>query len=216
MLMKLFLDTAHLEHIKEIASWGVLDGVTTNPTLLSKEGRMNPKKHLQEICKIVPGMVSMEVISTDLKGMLKEGREYSTWAENIVVKVPMTPNGMKAVETFRHESIQTNVTLVFSANQALLAAKAGATLVSPFIGRLDDAGEDGMIVIDEIVQIFSNYDFDTEVLVASVRHPRQITDAAMIGADIATLPYDVFMKLIHHPLTDSGLQKFLADWKKTK
>jgi len=214
--MKLFLDTAHLEHIKEIASWGVLDGITTNPTLLSKEGKVDPKKHLQAICKMVPGVVSMEVISTDLKGMLKEGREYSSWAENIIVKVPMTLDGLKAVETFRHEGIRTNVTLVFSANQALLAAKAGASLVSPFIGRLDDAGEDGMIVIEEIVQIFSNYDFDTEVLVASVRHPRHITEAAMIGADVATLPYEVFTKLVRHPLTDVGLHNFLADWKKRK
>ncbi len=214
--MKLFLDTANLIHIKEIASWGVLDGITTNPTLLSKEGKLNPKTHLQAICKMVPGMVSMEVISTDLKGMLKEGREYSTWAENIIVKVPMTPEGLKAVETFRHEGIRTNVTLVFSANQALLAAKAGAALVSPFIGRLDDVGQDGMGVIEDITQIFANYDFDTEVLVASVRHPRHITEAAMIGADIATLPYEVFTKLVHHPLTDLGLQNFLADWKKRK
>lgn len=214
--MKLFLDTAHLEHIKEIASWGVLDGITTNPTLISKEGRVNVKKHLQAICKIVPGPVSMEVLSQDLKGMLKEAREYSSWAENIVVKVPMTSEGLRAVETLRREGIRTNVTLVFSANQALLAAKAGATIVSPFIGRLDDAGEEGMMVIEEIMDIFANYDFETEVLVASVRHPRHVTEAAMLGADIATLPHEVFSKLVHHPLTDVGLAKFLADSKKRK
>lgn len=215
--MKLFLDTAHLPHIQEIAALGVLDGLTTNPSLLSKEGKtdpMDPKKHLQKITKLVSGPVSMEVISQDFKGMIKEGKEYSGWAENIVVKVPMTEDGLRAVEWFRREGIRTNVTLIFSANQALLAAKAGASFVSPFIGRLDDNGEDGMTVVHEIVRIFANYEFQTQVLVASIRNPRQVTEAAMIGADVATLPYEVFTKLIHHPMTDSGLERFLNDWKK--
>ncbi len=211
--MKFFLDTANLDEIREIASWGVLNGVTTNPTLISREGKVKLEPHLKAICDIVEGPVSMEVVSTDLKGMLKEGRAYASWADNIVVKVPMTQDGLKAVEIFRKEGIDTNVTLVFSANQALLAAKAGATMVSPFIGRLDDHGEEGMRVIEEIMTIFEHYHFSTEVLVASIRHPRQITDAAMLGADIATIPKAVFEKLIKHPMTDIGLSKFLADWK---
>lgn len=214
--MKLFLDTADLKQIKEIASWGILDGITTNPTLLAKEGKVEPKKHLQTICKVVNGPVSMEVFATHFDGMMKEGREYASWAENIVVKVPMTPDGLKAVSALKAEGIRTNVTLVFSANQALLAAKAGAAMVSPFIGRLDEAGEEGMIVIQEIVQIFENYDFETEVLAASIRHPRHVSEAAILGADIATLPYEIFKKLAYHPLTDVGLEKFLADWKKRK
>ncbi len=214
--MKLFLDTADLKQIKEIASWGILDGITTNPSLLAKEGKVDPKKHLQAICKVVNGPVSMEVFAPDFDGMMKEGREYAKWADNIVVKVPMTPDGLKAVSAFKAEGIPTNVTLVFSANQALLAAKAGAAMVSPFIGRLDDSGEEGMIVIQEIVQIFENYDFDTQVLAASIRHPRHISEAAMLGADIATLPYEIFKKLAYHPLTDVGLEKFMADWKNRK
>ena len=220
--MKLFLDTADLKQIKEIASWGILDGITTNPTLLAKEvkqGRStlsSTKKHLQAICRVVPGPVSMEVFATDFEGMMKEGREYASWAENIVVKVPMTTEGLRAVVALKAEGIPTNVTLVFSANQALLAAKAGAAIVSPFIGRLDEAGEEGMIVIQEIMEIFRNYEFETEVLVASVRHPRHVTEAAMLGAHIATLPYETFKKLTYHPLTDVGLEKFLADWKKRK
>ncbi len=214
--MKLFLDTAHLKEIKEIASWGLLDGITTNPTLLAKEGKVDPKKHLQAICRLVRGPVSMEVLATDFNGMMKEGREYATWAENIVVKVPMTPDGLRAVQALKTEGIPTNVTLVFSANQALLAAKAGAAMVSPFIGRLDEAGQDGMTVVAEIMDIFSNYDFETEVLVASVRHPRHVTEAAQLGAHIATLSYDIFKKLTQHPLTTAGLEKFLTDWKKRK
>lgn len=214
--MKFFLDTANIDEIQELASWGLLDGVTTNPSLIAKEGKVKIEKHLKKIAELVPGPVSMEVVSTNTDGMLKEGRKYAQWADNIVVKVPMTPDGLKAVGIFAKEGIETNVTLVFSANQALLAAKAGATYVSPFIGRLDDSGEDGMSVIREIVEIFDNYHFGTEVLVASVRHPRHVTEAAVIGADVCTIPFAVFNKLVKHPLTDTGLEKFLADWKKTK
>lgn len=213
--MQLFLDTANLEQIKNAVAMGVLDGVTTNPSLVAKEG-VDFEKRVKEICKIVKGPVSAEVISTDLGGMVDEGRKYAKWAKNVVVKVPMTPDGLKAVEIFGNEGIKTNVTLVFSANQALLAARAGATFVSPFIGRLDDNGEDGMTLIEEIVQIFRNYDFETKVLVASIRNPRQITEAAMIGADTATMPYEIFEKLFKHPLTDAGLAKFISDWKKSK
>lgn len=211
--MQLFLDTANLDQIKNALSMGVLDGVTTNPSLVVKEG-VDFEKRVKEICKIVKGPVSAEVISTSLDGMLKEGRKYAAWAKNVVVKVPMTPDGLKAVEIFNKENIKTNVTLCFSANQALLAARAGATFVSPFIGRLDDNGEDGMTLIEEIVQIFRNYNFETKVLVASIRSPRQVTEAAMIGADTATMPYEIFEKLFKHPLTDAGLEKFLTDWKK--
>jgi transaldolase len=214
--MKFFLDTANLDEIREIASWGILDGVTTNPSLISKEGKVKVESHLRKIADLVPGPVSMEVVSTETAGMLKEGRKYADWADNIVIKVPMTPDGLKAVEIFSKEGIDTNVTLIFSANQALLAAKAGATYVSPFVGRLDDEGEDGMTVIREIVEIFDNYHFATEVLVASVRSPRQVTESAVLGADVCTIPYGVFGKLAQHPLTDSGLAKFLADWKKVK
>lgn len=213
--MQLFLDTANLEQIKNALAMGVLDGVTTNPSLVAKEG-VDFEKRVKEICEIVKGPVSAEVISTDFDGMLDEGRKYAKWAKNVVVKVPMTPDGLKAVEIFGNEGIKTNVTLVFSANQALLAARAGATFVSPFIGRLDDNGEDGMTLIEEIVQIFRNYDFETKVLVASIRNPRQITEAAMIGADTATMPYEIFEKLFKHPLTDAGLAKFISDWKKSK
>lgn len=211
--MKLFLDTANIDEIKEIASWGVLDGITTNPTLLSKEG-ISLEKRVKEICKVVKGPVSAEVLSTDHEGMLKEGRAYAKWAKNIVIKIPMTTEGLKAVKILKKENIRTNVTLCFSANQALLAAKAGASFVSPFIGRLDDEGERGMTLVEEIVQIFDNYLFDTEILVASIREPRQVTEAAMAGADVATVPFAIFQKLIQHPLTEIGLKKFLEDSKK--
>lgn len=214
--MKLFLDTADLNQIEEISSWGILDGVTTNPSLLAKEAGLDAKKHMQAICKMVSGPVSMEVFAEDADGMVKQGREYSKWAENIVVKIPMTHEGLRAVSRLKADGIPSNVTLIFSANQALLAAKAGAAMVSPFIGRLDEVGEDGMIVVQEIIEIFANYSFETEVLVASVRNPRQITEAAIIGAQIATLPYDIFKKLTEHPLTDIGLAKFMADWNKRK
>lgn len=213
--MQFFLDTANLEDIKKYSSWGIIDGVTTNPSLIAKEG-VSLEKRIREISKIVRGPISSEVISTDLEGMLKEGRAYAKWANNIYVKVPMTATGLQAVKIFNKESIKTNVTLIFSASQALLAAKAGATLVSPFIGRLDDISEDGMKLISEIVQIFRNYQIKTKVLVASIRHPRHVVDAAKLGADIGTMPPAVLEQLIHHPLTDIGIKKFLDDWEKVK
>jgi transaldolase len=214
--MKLFLDTANLKEIETLASWGVLDGITTNPTLLSKEGKIDPEKHVKAICKLVKGPVSMEVFSTEADGMVAEGTRYAKWAKNVVVKVPMTPEGLKALGILRKAGIRVNVTLIFSANQALLAAKAGANFVSPFIGRLDENGQDGMELIEEIRAIFDNYAFEAEILVASVRHPRHVTEAAMLGADVCTLPYAVFEKLVHHPMTDSGLEKFLSDWNSRK
>ncbi|MEK7145650.1 MAG: fructose-6-phosphate aldolase [Patescibacteria group bacterium] len=214
--MKLFLDTANLKEIQEISEWGVLDGITTNPTLISKEGSVSLEKHVKAICKVVQGPVSVEVISTDLRGMLREAHEYAKWAENIVVKVPMTAAGLMAVQALSRVSIPTNVTLCFTANQALLAAKAGAAIISPFIGRLEDRGEDGMQLVDEIVTIYEQYNFTTEVLVASVRNVRHVTDSALLGADIATLPYAIFKELIEHDLTDAGIKKFIADWKKVK
>ncbi len=220
--MKLFLDSANVAHVAEIASWGVLDGVTTNPTLVAKEAKdgsgTSPqafKKTVLEMCKLVP-CVSAQVTATDTKGMIKQGEEYAGWHKHVVVKVPMTTEGLRALSSFKKKGIKTNTTLIFSAAQALLAAKAGATMVSPFIGRLDDQGEDGMKLIEEIVQIFDNYNLDCEVLVASTRHPRHIVDAALIGADICTIPYDVFTKLPKHTLTDTGLKKFLDDWKNVK
>lgn len=214
--MKLFLDTANLKEIQTLASWGVLDGVTTNPTLLSKEGKIDPEKHVKAICKLVKGPVSMEVFSTEAAGMVAEGKRYAKWAKNVVVKVPMTSEGLQAVGLLRKAGIRVNVTLIFSANQALLAAKAGANFVSPFIGRLDENGQDGMGIIEEIRAIFDNYAFEAEILVASVRHPRHVTEAAILGADVCTLPYAVFEKLVHHPMTDSGLEKFLSDWNSRK
>ncbi len=213
--MKFFLDTANLEEIKKYNAWGVVDGVTTNPSLIAKEG-VSLEKRIKEIAEIVDGPISSEVIATDVKGMVEEGKEYAKWHKNIFVKVPMTPDGLMAVTEFAKEGIKTNVTLVFSASQAMLAAKAGASLVSPFIGRLDDISQDGMGLIAEIVDIFNNYQFDTEVLVASIRHPRHVIDAALLGADISTMPAAVIDKLVKHPLTDSGIEKFLADWKASK
>lgn len=213
--MQFFLDTANLDEIKKYASWGIVDGVTTNPSLIAKEG-VSLEKRIKEIAEVVDGPISSEVIATDLEGMLKEGRKYAKWHKNIYVKVPMTADGLRAVKVFKEEGIHTNVTLVFSASQALLAAKAGATLVSPFIGRLDDISQDGMQLISDIVQIFDNYMIDTKVLVASIRHPRHVVDAALIGADIGTMPASVLDMLIKHPLTDIGIEKFLADWKKVQ
>ncbi len=212
--MKLFLDTANTAQVAEIAEWGVLDGVTTNPSLVAKEGK-DFKKTVLEMCKHVP-CVSAQVTATDFAGMKKQGEEYASWHKHVVVKVPMTTEGLKALKHFRSKGIKTNTTLIFSLPQAILAAKAGANIISPFIGRLDDAGEDGMALIGEIMQVWCQYDFDCEVLVASTRHPRHIADAAMLGAHICTVPYDVFKKLPMHPLTDSGLKKFLADWDKVK
>ena len=211
--MKIFLDTANIEHIRLAASWGVVDGVTTNPTLIAREGKKF-EPVVKEICSIVDGPISAEAISEDSEGMVKEAKELSGIHKNIVVKIPMTSEGLKAVRILKKDGVKTNVTLVFSANQALLAAKAGATYVSPFIGRLDDAGQEGMQLIEEIVTIFKNYDFETEVIVASIRHPLHVVEAAQIGADIATVPFGVLQKMLKHPLTDAGIKRFLDDWKK--
>lgn len=211
--MKIFLDTAHIPHIKEAVDWGVCDGVTTNPSLISKEGR-SFDEIVKEICSMVDGPVNLEVVSEDSRGMVTEGRELATIHKNVVVKVPMTPDGLKAVRVLKKDGIRSNVTLVFSPNQALLAAKAGAYIVSPFIGRLDDQGQVGMDVIRQIVTIYRNYGFDTNLLVASIRHPVHVVEAAMAGAQISTLPYGVLKKMFQHTLTDVGLRKFIDDWKK--
>jgi transaldolase len=211
--MKFFIDTANIEQIKEANSIGVLDGVTTNPSLLAKEGG-DPTEIYKQICAIVDGPVSAEVLSLDTDGMLKEARELVKIHKNIVVKIPMTKDGMKAVKVLSSEGIKTNVTLVFSSAQALFAARAGATYVSPFVGRLDDISSNGMDLIGEIVQIFGNYAFETEVLVASVRHPMHLVEAAMMGADVATIPFKVIEQMLKHPLTDKGIDTFLADYKK--
>ncbi|MDR3626058.1 MAG: fructose-6-phosphate aldolase [Ignavibacteriaceae bacterium] len=211
--MKFFIDTANINEIKEAAALGILDGVTTNPSLVSKEGK-DFRKLLDEILAIVDGPVSAEVISTDYNGIMKEALEYSKIHKNIVVKVPLIKEGLKAVKSLSDEGIKTNVTLCFSASQALLAAKAGATYISPFVGRLDDISSVGMELISQIVQIYRNYDFETQVLVASIRHPLHLVDAALIGADVCTMPFDVINKLFNHPLTDIGLDKFLKDWNK--
>lgn len=213
--MKFFIDTANIEEIKEAASLGILDGVTTNPSLVSKEGK-DFRKLLDEILKIVDGPVSAEVISTDYEGIVKEGRDLAKIHKNIVVKVPLIKVGLKAVKTLTGEGINVNVTLCFSPTQAILAAKAGATYISPFVGRLDDISTSGMDLISQIVQIYMNYDFKTEVLVASVRHPMHVVEAALMGADICTVPFSVINKMFNHPLTDNGLEKFLSDWEKLK
>jgi len=213
--MKIFIDTASVKEIREAASLGLLDGVTTNPSLVAKEGK-DFRAMLDEILAIVDGPVSAEVISTDYEGILKEGRELAAIHKNIVVKVPLIKEGLKAVRTLSSEGIKTNVTLCFSPSQALLAAKAGASYISPFVGRLDDISHNGMQLIEEIVQIYRNYDYQTEVLVASIRHPLHFVEAALIGADVCTMPFSVIDKLFSHPLTDSGLEKFLSDWKKTQ
>ena len=212
--MKFFIDTAMIEEIKEAASLGILDGVTTNPSLVYKTGK-DFRKLLDEILEIVDGPVSAEVIATDYEGILKEARELSKIHKNIVVKVPLIKEGMKAVKTLSEEGIRTNVTLCFSPSQALLAAKAGASYISPFVGRLDDISTNGMELISQIVQIYRNYNYETEVLVASIRHPLHLVEAALIGADVCTMPFAVINKLFNHPLTDVGLDKFLADWKKS-
>lgn len=213
--MKFFIDTANINEIKEAAALGILDGVTTNPSLVSKEGK-DFRKLLDEILKIVNGPVSAEVISTDYEGIIKEGRDLASIHKNIVVKVPLIKEGLKAVKTLTDEGIKVNVTLCFSPTQAILAAKAGATYVSPFVGRLDDISASGMDLISQIVQIFRNYNYKTQVLVASVRHPLHVVEAALMGADVCTIPFDVINKMFNHPLTDIGLEKFLNDWKKQK
>lgn len=213
--MKFFIDTANLDEIREATEMGLIDGVTTNPSLVAKEGDIDFKKHIAKICEIVKGDVSAEVTSLDTEGMLREGRELAKIAPNVVVKCPLTLDGLKATRTFRDEGTKVNVTLCFSAAQALLAAKAGATYISPFIGRLDDIAQDGMQLIRDIVQIYDNYSFATEVLAASIRHPVHIVDCALAGADVATIPFKVIQQLVKHPLTDKGLESFLSDWKKS-
>jgi len=215
--MKFFLDTANIDEIKKAASMGVLDGVTTNPTLVSREtGRGTFRQILEEICEIVNGPVNAEVVSTEADGMVKEARELADLHSNIVVKIPMIPEGMKAVKRLAGEGIRTNVTLVFSPVQALIAAKAGASYVSPFVGRMDDISNGGMEVVEQIRTILDNYGIETEILAASLRHPMHVVEAALIGADIATMPYKVFEQLFKHPLTDIGLKRFLDDWDKVK
>lgn len=213
--MKFFVDTANVAEIKEAASYGVLDGVTTNPSLVAKEGK-EFRSLLKEICSVVAGPVSAEVLAIDAQGIVAEGRELSKIAPNIVVKVPLIKEGLKAVKTLSSEGIRTNVTLCFSPNQALMAAKAGATYVSPFIGRLDDISQEGMQLIEQIVTIYQNYAYETEVLVASVRHPVHVVQAALIGAHVCTMPFKVIDQLIKHPLTDIGLERFLADARKSQ
>ena len=218
--MKLFIDTADLNEIKEIASWGILDGVTTNPTLLAKCGR-SFQEVLDEIFTLVDGPISLEVISEKAEEMVGEAKQIVSkipqkYRNNVAIKIPMTAEGLKAVKVLSKEGVKTNVTLIFSANQALLAAKAGATFVSPFIGRLDDNGQEGMRVVEEIMDIFCNYDVQTEVIVASIRHPIHVIESARLGADIATVPPDVLRKMMKHPLTDAGIKSFLRDWEKVK
>lgn len=213
--MKIFIDTANIEEIKAANEWGIIDGVTTNPTLVAKEGK-DFKSMVNQILSIVDGPISVEVISTDSEGMVKEALVMSKWSKNIVIKIPMIPEGLKAVKILNEKGIKTNVTLIFSVNQALLAAKAGATYVSPFIGRLDDIGHDGMQIIRDMVQIYKLYGFTTEIIVASIRHPLHVVESAKIGAHVATIPYNVIEKMFKHPLTDNGLEKFLKDWEKVQ
>ena len=211
--MKLFLDTADIEEIRTVNAWGVLDGVTTNPTLFAKTTGMTYDEVIKLICGITKGPVSAEVVADDVDGMLKEGRHFAKLADNVYVKVAMSENGLEAISRFKAEGIRTNCTLIFSANQGLLAAKAGASLLSPFVGRLDDINEEGMTVIRELVEIVTIHEIETEVLTASVRHPRHVTDAALAGSHIATLPFKVFQQMVHHPLTDKGIVQFKKDWE---
>lgn len=210
--MKIFLDTANIEQIKEAVSWGAIDGVTTNPTLVSKENR-EFEPLIKEICSIVDGPVSVEVVSPDMVG---EARKYAKWHEDVVIKIPLTKEGLKATKILSEDGISCNVTLCFSPSQALLAAKAGAAYISPFIGRLDDISHTGMHLIQEIKTIYHNYAFETQIIVASIRHPLHVVEAALIGADIATVPFDTLEKLVKHPLTDIGIERFLKDWEKVK
>lgn len=213
--MKFFLDTAIVDEIRRVHEWGILSGVTTNPSLVAKSGRVF-EEVLQEILSIVDGPVSAEVLSRDARGMIEEGERLASFSPNVTIKVPMTVEGLKAVHHFSKKGIQTNVTLIFSANQALLAARAGATFVSPFVGRLDDISHDGTQLIHQVSEIFRVHGIETEIIAASIRHPVHVTDAALAGADIATLPYKVLEQLVRHPLTDQGIEKFEADWKKAK
>ncbi|MBF8290874.1 MAG: putative transaldolase [Chloroflexi bacterium] len=214
--MKLFLDTADIEEIRTVERWGVLDGVTTNPSLFARTSGMTYDEVLAEICTITGGPVSAEVVAEDVEGMLKEGRHFAKIADNIVVKVPMSETGLEAISRFAAEGISTNCTLIFTANQGLLAAKAGASLLSPFVGRLDDINEEGMVVIRELSDIVRFHELDAEVLSASIRHPRHVTDSALAGAHVATLPFKIFQQMVHHPLTDKGIAQFRADWEKAR
>ncbi|TNF46099.1 fructose-6-phosphate aldolase [bacterium] len=211
--MKFFLDTANLDEISRATEMGLIDGVTTNPTLVAREGEQFLPL-VSEICRLVKGPVSLETVSSDAEGMVAEARELSSIADNVVVKIPMTPEGLKAVRVCAGEAIRTNVTLVFSSVQALLAAKAGASYISPFVGRIDDVGNVGMDVIADIMEIKGNYGFESEIIVASVRHPGHVLESALLGADIATVPFKVILQLFNHPLTDIGIERFLADWEK--
>jgi len=213
--MKFFIDTANIDEIREADSMGMVDGVTTNPSLIAKEGR-DFEDIIKEICQIVDGPISAEVISTDTEGMIKEARHLAKIHDNIVVKIPMIVDGLKATRRLAEEGIKTNVTLAFSPLQALMAAKAGATYISPFIGRLDDLSQEGLLLVEQIVEIYSNYAFDTEIIVASIRNPLHVLESALMGADIATIPFSVLGKLAAHPMTDKGLRAFLDDWEKTK
>jgi len=214
--MRLFLDTANIEHIRHGVRLGVITGVTTNPSLISKEGKVDFKRHVQEICSIVPGPVSTEVLSQDAATMVSEAKKVASWAKNVVVKIPASLDGVEATYQLAKEGIKVNFTLCFSVNQALLAAAAGATFVSPFVGRLDDIGENGMRLVQEIVAVYKNYSgsIKTQVLAASIRHPQHCIEAAQVGADIASVPYQVLMQMIQHPLTTIGIKRFLEDWNK--
>lgn len=212
--MKFFLDSANLGEIREAAELGLIDGVTTNPSLVAREGGVDFKRHIAAVCEVVAGDVSAEVTSTDAEGMLREGREYARIAPNVVIKCPLTRDGLKATRRLTSEGVRVNVTLCFSAAQAILAAKAGAAYVSPFVGRLDDVGQSGLAVLVEIVEIYRNYEWRTEVLASSVRHPIHVIEAARAGADVATMPFKVLGQLFQHPLTDKGLEQFLSDWRK--
>ena len=213
--MKIFIDTANIDEIEKANEWGIIDGVTTNPTLVARESK-DFRTVINEILDIVNGPISVEVISTDAEGMIKEALETSKWSENVVVKVPMIPEGLKAIKILSDKSIKTNATLIFSVNQALLAAKAGATYVSPFIGRLDDLGQDGMQMVRDLVGIYNLYDIKTEIIVASVRSPMHVMESAKAGAHVATIPFGVIEKMFKHPLTDSGLESFLSDWNNSQ
>ena len=214
--MRLFLDSANIEYLKHGVSMGVITGATTNPSLVAKEGKVDYKKHVQEICSFVPGPVSAEVLSQDASGMIKEARDIAKWAENVVVKIPASIEGLEATRQLAQEGIKVNLTLCFSVNQALLGAAAGAAFVSPFVGRLDDIGEDGMGLVHDMVSVFDNYpdSISTQVIAASIRHPRHCVEAAEVGAHIATIPYDVLLQMIRHPLTDIGIKRFMDDWQK--
>jgi transaldolase len=218
--MKIFIDSADLDEIKELASWGIVDGVTTNPTLLKQSGR-SFQDVIEEIFTLIDGPISLEVLSSNAEGMTNEAKDIvskvsTNYKKNVTIKIPMTPEGLKAVKLLSNKGIQTNVTLVFSANQAFLAAKAGATYVSPFIGRLDDIGQEGMKIVEEIVTIFENYAFDTQIIVASIRHPIHVIESALLGAHIATIPPKILKKMVKHSLTDVGIQRFLEDWQEVK